>query len=128
MPDKTRLGVDDSWNLSNATRITFQATPRNKVTGYLDLQDRLTGHWFVGQGGIFGLTAPEASWRQTTPHGHLAQAKWTSTVTSRMLLEAGVERVHAGVHAAAAAGRHADDVLGRRQFDRPAHQRGAVLF
>jgi Carboxypeptidase regulatory-like domain len=90
VPDKTRLGVDDSWNLSNATRITFQATPRNKVTGYLDLQDRLTGHWFVGQGGIFGLTAPEASWRQTTPHGHLAQAKWTSTVTSRMLLEAGV--------------------------------------
>jgi hypothetical protein len=90
VPDKTRLGVDDSWNLSNATRLTWQATTRNKITGYLDLQDRLTGHWFVGQGGIFGLTAPEASWRQTTPHGHLAQAKWTSTVTSRMLLEAGM--------------------------------------
>ena len=89
VPDRARLGVDDSWNLSNAARITWQATPRNKITGYVDLQDRLTGHWFVGQGGIFGLTAPEASWRQTTPHGHLAQAKWTATVTSRMLLEAG---------------------------------------
>jgi hypothetical protein len=88
-PDKGRRGVDDSWNLSNAARITWQATARNKITGYVDLQDRLTGHWFVGQGGIFGLTAPEASWRQTTPHGHLAQAKWTSTLTSRMLVEAG---------------------------------------
>ena len=72
---------------SNAARITWQATARNKFTGYIDLQDRLTGHWFVGQGGIFGLTAPEASWRQTTPIGHLWQTKWTSTASSKMMLE-----------------------------------------
>lgn len=89
VPDQSRRGVDDSWNLSNAARVTWQATPKNKITGYLDLQDRLTGHWFVGQGGIFGLTAPEASWIQKTPIGHLAQFKWTSTLTSRMLVEAG---------------------------------------
>jgi hypothetical protein len=92
VPDTSRLGVDDSWNLSNAARVTWQATARNKFTGYIDLQDRLTGHWFVGQGGIFGLTAPEASWRQTTPIGHLWQTKWTSTVSSKMLLEAGISQ------------------------------------
>jgi len=92
LPDQTRLGVDDSWNLSNAGRVTWQASTRNKITAYLDLQDRLTGHWFVGQGGIFGLTAPEASWRQTTPIGHLWQTKWTSTVSSRMLLDAGISQ------------------------------------
>ena len=92
VPDSTRLGVDDSWNLSNAVRVTWQATARNKFTGYVDLQDRLTGHWFVGQGGIFGLTAPEASWQQKTPIGHLWQTKWTSTVSSKMLLEAGVSQ------------------------------------
>ena len=89
-PDTTRQGVDDSWNISNATRLTWQATPRNKFTAYVDLQDRLTGHWFIGQGGIFGLTTPEASWIQTTPINHLIQSKWTSTASSRMLLEAGV--------------------------------------
>ncbi|MBZ5556999.1 MAG: carboxypeptidase regulatory-like domain-containing protein [Acidobacteriia bacterium] len=88
--DLARPGVDDSWNLSDATRLTWQATPRNKFTAYIDLQDRLTGHWFVGQGGIFGLTTPEASWIQTTPINHLVQTKWTSTVSSRMLLEAGM--------------------------------------
>ncbi|MBI3492844.1 MAG: TonB-dependent receptor [Acidobacteria bacterium] len=88
--DKTRQGVDDSWNLSDATRVTWQATPRNKITAYIDFQDRLTGHWFVGQGGIFGLTTPEASWIQQTPIGHLIQTKWTSTLSSRMLVEAGM--------------------------------------
>lgn len=89
-PDTTRRGVDNSWNLSNATRLTWQATPRNKFTAYIDLQDRLTGHWFIGQGGIFGLTTPEASWIQTTPINHLVQSKWTSSASSRLLLEAGV--------------------------------------
>ena len=88
--DLSRRGVDDSWNLSNAVRLTWQATPRNKVTAYIDKQDRLTGHWFIGQGGIFGLTTPEASWIQRTPIGHLLQGKWTSTVSGRMLIEAGV--------------------------------------
>jgi hypothetical protein len=89
-PDQTNQGVDDTWNRSNALRLTWQATPRNKFTAYYDLQDRLTGHWFIGQGGIFGLTTPEASWIQTTPIGHLWQVKWTSPMSSRVLLEAGM--------------------------------------
>jgi len=88
--DESRQGVDDSWNVSNALRLTWQATARNKFTAYIDPQNRKTGHWFIGQGGIFGLTAPEASWIQTTPINHLVQGKWTSTVSSRLLLEAGV--------------------------------------
>jgi hypothetical protein len=89
-PDTTRQGVDDTWNKSNAVRLTWQASQKNKITGYFDLQDRLTGHWFIGQGGIFGLTTPEASWVQTTPINHLWQLKWTSTVSNRMLLEVGM--------------------------------------
>jgi hypothetical protein len=89
-PDQTNQGVDDTWNRSNALRLTWQATDRNKFTAYYDLQDRYTGHWFIGQGGIFGLTTPEAAWVQTTPIGQLWQVKWTSTASNRMLLEAGM--------------------------------------
>jgi hypothetical protein len=89
-PDKSKQGVDDSWNRSNAVRLTWQATERNKFTAYVDKQNRLTGHWFIGQGGNFGITTPEASWIQKTPLNFLTQAKWTSTVSSRMLLEAGI--------------------------------------
>jgi hypothetical protein len=89
-PNRTVQGVDDTWNKSNSVRLTYQATPRNKFTGYLDLQDRLTGHWFIGQGGIFGLTTPEATWIQTTPIGHLIQTKYTSTASSKLLIEAGM--------------------------------------
>ena len=89
-PDQTNQGVDDTWNRSNAARLTWQATQRHKFTAYYDLQNRFTGHWFIGQGGIFGLTTPEASWVQTTPTGYLWQVKWTSAMTSRMLLEAGM--------------------------------------
>ena len=89
-PDKGNQGVDDTWNKSNSTRLTWQASARNKITAFVDLQDRLTGHWFIGQGGIFGLTTPEASWIQNTPIGHLIQAKYTSTISSRLLLEAGM--------------------------------------
>jgi hypothetical protein len=89
-PDRTNQGVDDTWNKSNSVRLTWQATARNKLTVFADLQDRLTGHWFIGQGGIFGLTTPEASWIQTTPINHLVQAKYTSTVSSKLLVEAGM--------------------------------------
>lgn len=89
-PDRSNQGVDDTWNKSNAVRFTLQATQRNKFTGYYDLQDRYTGHWFIGQGGIFGLTTPEGSWVQTTPINHLWQLKWTSTMSSRVLVEAGM--------------------------------------
>ncbi|HEV3141115.1 MAG TPA: carboxypeptidase regulatory-like domain-containing protein [Vicinamibacterales bacterium] len=89
-PDKTKQGVDDTWNKSNSTRLTWQASARNKFTAFVDLQDRLTGHWFVGQGGIFGITTPEASWVQTTPIGHLIQTKYTSTLSGKLLVEAGM--------------------------------------
>jgi len=89
-PNRSSQGVDDTWNKSNSVRLTWQASARNKITAFVDLQDRLTGHWFIGQGGIFGLTTPEASWVQTTPINHLAQFKYTATASSRLLVEAGM--------------------------------------
>jgi hypothetical protein len=89
-PDRGNQGVDDTWNKSNSVRLTWQASARNKFTVFADLQDRLTGHWFIGQGGIFGLTTPEASWIQTTPINHLVQTKYTSTMSSKLLVEAGM--------------------------------------
>ena len=124
--DLSRRGVDDSWNLSNAARLTWQATAAQQGHRVQSTkQDRLTGHWFVGQGGIFGLTTPEASWIQRTPIGHLLQGKWTSTVSGRMLIEAGVS-LYDQEYCGAAAGRHAYDAVGARQRHGPAHQRGPV--
>jgi hypothetical protein len=82
--DRSRQAIDDAWNLSNSTRLTWQANTRNKINLFFDLQDRCTCHWFVGEG-----VAPEASWVQKTPKGHLLQVTWSSPVTSRLLVEGG---------------------------------------
>jgi hypothetical protein len=88
-PDRGRPGIDDSWNTSNALRLTAQLSARNKLNLFFDPQARRINHWFIGQGGIFGITTPEASWIQRAPHDNLAQLKWSSSFSSRMLFEAG---------------------------------------
>ena len=85
-PDLTRPTFSKDWLRAIATRVTLQASPRNKLSFYADPQTYQTR----GQGRNL---APEAQicWRMW-PQG-LYQASYTSAVTSRLLIEAGASLV-----------------------------------
>jgi hypothetical protein len=88
VPDLSRPMVDDEWFSSLSVRPTWQATPRNKFSAYFVIQDRCACH-----STDTNFATPEASYRNITPVDHIAIANWTSPVTSRILLEAGVSRI-----------------------------------
>ncbi|MQA29423.1 MAG: hypothetical protein GEU82_06225 [Luteitalea sp.] len=74
---------DEMW--SHGVRLTWQASPRNKVSAFLDTQHN------VVKGNVNSITtAPEsvAGW-DFTPQG-LYQVSWNSPLTSKFLLEGGV--------------------------------------
>ena len=70
-------------NYSFITRITWQATQNNKFRLYLDRQ-------YNGEdyNNVSALIAPEAA-QQAFGGGWTPQVKWTSTPTSRLLIDAG---------------------------------------
>jgi hypothetical protein len=82
--DLTRPGVDDGYLMSGVARLTWQANARNKITGYIDLQDKRRGHW-----GISATNPPEASAIQETPRSYTGNIKWTAPLTEKLLFEAG---------------------------------------
>jgi len=57
---------------------------KNKVTAMFNWSEKRRGH-----ANLSGTIAPEASLVQSQPAQHIAQAKWTSTLTSHLLLETG---------------------------------------
>src|SRR5207244_4861979 len=74
------------WYRTQAGRITWQATPRNRFNLYGDLQKdcRCTTGPFTGANSI----ESERGW-DWYPSG-VIQGTWTAPLTSRMLLEAGL--------------------------------------
>jgi hypothetical protein len=83
-------GIDDAWINSYVVRGTWQATPRNKFAVTYQRNYKWKVHEILG-GGQEGLPIfPEqtASYRAPVLY-YIAQAKWTSPVTNRVLLEAG---------------------------------------
>jgi hypothetical protein len=89
LSDPTRPGVDiGRWWLANA-RLTWQATPRNRVSFFSDHQGRDIP--FLG---VSRLKPPETATGETNPNLHLTQAKWTSPVTSKLLFEASAQHYY----------------------------------
>ena len=82
IPDLDRPAFAKDWLRSQAVRMTWQATPRNKINGFADPQSYHTR-------GQVTTNAPEANicWAMW-PQG-LYQGTWSSPVTSKFLLEAG---------------------------------------
>jgi len=78
--------VDDNRLKSMLGRLTYQASKKDKVSFYFDDQGKYRGHRRPG-GSSF--VTPEATWVQRSPLGFTTQAKYTSTVSSKMLVEAG---------------------------------------
>ena len=82
--DDGSQGVDDQFIRSGLARLTWQVSPRNKISGYFDEIDKYRGH------DMQSLVDPEtASWQWFSPAYHTTAVKWSSPVTSRLFLEAG---------------------------------------
>ena len=79
-------GMEDQWIYNALLRLTWQMTPKNKITAYYDRYPKFKGHE------MFALYDPEtAAARRDWEHAiyYTGSVKYTSTITSRLLLEAG---------------------------------------
>jgi hypothetical protein len=83
-PDLSRPAINNEHNFSQNLRLTWQVTPRNKVNLFGDIQDDCSCR------PVAGTAAPEAVVGFRFEPAYLVQGTWTSPVTTRLLLEAGV--------------------------------------
>ena len=83
-PDFNNPGEDDGHIVSNAGRISWQLSSRDKISVYHDEQKKYRNHW-----GIAATIPPEAAAVQVTPTSRVNVSKWTRTHTNKLLFEAG---------------------------------------
>ena len=82
--DDGSKGVDDQFIKSGLARLTWQVSPRNKLSLYFDEVDKFRGHDMQA---LFDPETAATVWY--SPAYHTTSAKWMSTVTSRLLIEGG---------------------------------------
>src|SRR5262245_41647138 len=83
-PGSCDQGISDEKMDNPVARFTWQMTPRNKFAAYMDRAMRLRGH------AMTSLTDPATGsvvWH--TPTFATGSAKWTSTISSKLLFETG---------------------------------------
>ena len=81
-------GIDDNWIQSAVGRVTYQATPRNKIAAFYSSENKFRGHREIAAG-----VSPEATTPQVTNLSYAAQLKWTAPLTDRFMLDVGVSQV-----------------------------------
>ena len=90
-PDTTRQVLDDNLIQSQMTRLTWQVSPKNKLSGYIDHVSKWRGHEQSSGGGVTGALWSEDSFGVRTPKAYFSGViKWTGTWTSKVLFEAGI--------------------------------------
>jgi hypothetical protein len=82
-PDLARQTVDDNVIKSGVARLTLQMAQKHKFSAYLDRIVKFRGHECPA------LSAEEACGIRSPKRYFTAQAKYTATLTTRVLLEAG---------------------------------------
>jgi hypothetical protein len=82
-PDGSK-GLDDQFIKSGLGRVTWQLSPRNKFSAYFDEVDKFRGHDLQA---LYDPQTAATVWY--SPAYHTTAAKWTSTVTNRLLIEGG---------------------------------------
>jgi hypothetical protein len=81
-------GVSDEDQQNYLARLTWQVTPKNKFAAYYDRIYRFRGHSMGA-----GDDPATAAIKWTTPTTYDSMAKWTSTVTNRLLFELGFSAI-----------------------------------
>jgi hypothetical protein len=84
--DPKSQSVDDQIMRSNAGRITYQMTSKDKIGIYIDRTAQRRAHFFIG--GQAGRIGEEGSIDRSIKT-LLSQATWTRPATNRLLFEAG---------------------------------------
>ena len=82
-PDPSRQAVEKGRVVQSSLRLTWQASPRNKIAGTYKA-DR----WCNCPDNISATNAPEAGRDRRFPRLRQEHIEWTSPVTNRLLLEA----------------------------------------
>ena len=82
--DDGSQGIDDQYILNGMARLTWQATPRNKFSGYFDEIDKYRGHDMQAN---YDPETAGTVWN--SPAYHTTAIKWTSPLSSSLFLEAG---------------------------------------
>jgi hypothetical protein len=95
-PDTTKPGHNDTWSRSLGTRLTWQATPKDKVTGFVDYSYSETPH-FLSPIVCFFNCPNEVVLVLNSPDTRNSGVKWTRTQTSRFLTELAFSRYTAGI-------------------------------
>ena len=83
-PGSCEQGVSDEKMSNPVVRFTWQMSPRNKFAAYMDRAMRLRGH---AMGAFTDPNTASVVWH--TPTFSTGSAKWTSTVSSKLLIETG---------------------------------------
>jgi hypothetical protein len=91
--DPARPAFDDQWISTASGRLTWQVTPKHKLSAYLATQPYCQCHQFIG----FNL-APEAAIYQTVQTNQMFTAAWKAPLTNRLLFEASMMRAHRIFH------------------------------
>jgi len=87
-----RQGVNDQYVENYGTRLTFQLTQRDQLTVYADRVFKYLGHGDGGSG--FDPATATRVWHRS-PLYQQSSAKWTSMVSSRLLLDLGFNQYQA---------------------------------
>jgi hypothetical protein len=84
-PDLSRQAIKRVYSGDEQIRFTWQATQKNKVNFYYDI-----GQHCNCQNNISATVSPEATSQWFYKPNYVTQASWSSPVTTRLLLEAGL--------------------------------------
>jgi hypothetical protein len=84
-PDLNRQAVAKITQLSRNTRLTWQATPRNKISIFVDAAPQIV--WHRPNHSNFAFIAPEATTHTKYIPNSFMIGSWKSPVTSRLLLD-----------------------------------------
>jgi hypothetical protein len=87
-PDSSRQAVYDYFNNEVTGRLTWQATPRQKINFYYVYQNNCHCHFLMSP-----INAPDGSQRMETPT-NLVQGNYTAPISDRLLFDAGVMVQH----------------------------------
>jgi hypothetical protein len=82
--DDGSQGADAQTIQQPMVRLTYQATPRHKIAGYLELTNKTRSHDMVAQ-----VDPETASTRWTAPNYSTGNIKYSSVLTNQLLLEGG---------------------------------------
>jgi hypothetical protein len=89
-PDLSNQAVDNNLIKSFMTRITWQVSPKNKFSVYFDKLIKFRGHEQNSVTGISSIWSEDTFSTRQPKQYYMTEAKWTSVMTTRLLLEAGL--------------------------------------